>query len=284
MAGFYAIFIIIIATVSNFVLADKEYGRIQTKPGKSCRDIYQMNPTSHGDSNYYVVMTNKPIFVYCDMTLECGGEKGWMRIADVNPSKGSCPNGWRKITTPVAACRSPNDNSGCFSAYFPTHNIPYSRVCGKLIGIQKGTPDGFVPGNNHRSIDGPYLDGISLTYGSPRKHIWSFAGSPAENNGHYSCPCSRDRGTFPLPFVREHYYCESGNSGSSDLGAYFTHDPLWDGKGCGSENTCCVDPSLPWFFRQIPLETTDDIEMRICCDQQFYDEGIMVKETGLYVQ
>ena len=277
-----------IASINQLVMADvdySKYGLIPTLPGKSCRDIYETNPSSHGKNAYYVVLTDRPSFVYCDMTLSCGGEKGWMRIADVNPAKGSCPNGWRKITTPVVACRSPNDNGGCFSAHFPTHKIPYSRVCGKLIGIQKGTPDGFVPGNSHRSIDDTYLDGISLTYGGyPRKHVWSFAGSPTENNGRHSCPCSKDRGTLPLPFVREHYYCESGNSGSSQTGTYFTRDPLWDGKGCGRDSTCCVDPSLPWFFRQFPLETTDDIEMRICCDQHFNDEGVMVNETELYVQ
>ena len=277
--------LVVIAAFSSLVLADDQYGLIPKKPGKSCRDIYQMNPASRDVSGYYVIMTDKPIFVYCDMTLECGGEKGWMRIADVNPAKGNCPNGWRKITSPVAACRSPNDNAGCFSAYFIAHGIPYSRVCGKLIGIQKGTPDAFVPGNHYHSIDSTYLDGISLTYGTkPRKHIWSFAGSPAENDGIYSCPCSKDRGTLPPPFVREHYYCESGNSGAKGDETYFAGNPLWDGKGCSIQNTCCVDPGLPWFFHQLPIATTYDIEMRICTDEKFFNEAILVKEAELYVQ
>ena len=94
MADFYVIFIGIIATLSSLVLADKGYGLLPTKPGKSCRDIYQVNPTSQGNSGYYVIMTDKPTFVYCDMTLECGGEKGgWMRIADVKPAVGNCPDG-----------------------------------------------------------------------------------------------------------------------------------------------------------------------------------------------
>jgi len=32
------------------------------------------------------------------------------------------------------------------------------------------------------SIDEPYLDGISITYGSPRKHIWSCATGLSEDN------------------------------------------------------------------------------------------------------
>jgi len=174
MAGFYTIFVFI-GAISSLVFADNQYGFIPTNPGKSCRDIYQMNPASHDRSDYYVIKTHKPTIVYCDMTLECGGEKGWMRIADVNPAKGGCPNGWRKITSPVAACRSPNDFAGCFLAHFSTHNIPYSRVCGMVIGIQKGTPDrfGLAPGPKH-SVDQPYLHNL---WHSQETHLvlWSWS-------------------------------------------------------------------------------------------------------------
>ena len=79
------------------------------------------------------------------MSLECGGEKGWMRIANINAASGDrCPNGWRKITSPTKACRAPSDNAGCYSTHFTTYNIPYSRVCGMVVGYQKGTTDGFA--------------------------------------------------------------------------------------------------------------------------------------------
>ena len=281
-----------IVSISQLVMADvdySKYGLIPTLPGKSCRDIYEKNPSSHGRNGYYVVLTDRPSFVYCDMTLECGGEKGWMRIADVNPTKGGCPNGWRKITTPVAACRRPNDDPGCSSAHFSTHNILYSRVCGMVIGIQKGTTDGFVPGDDQFSIDLPYLDGVSITYGTPRKHIWSYAAGLSDDkidskNSHGSCPCSQYRGRLPLPFVYDHYYCESGAIGGLQHGTYFKNDPVWDGKGCGSKNTCCTQPNLPWFFRQLPLTNTEDIEARICYNQPFADESVLVKEAQLYVQ
>ena len=71
-------------------------------PGKSCGDIYRLNPTSRGKSGYYVVQAgDRPMFVYCDMELECGGEKGWMKVADLDIGD-SCPRGWSKITSPVA--------------------------------------------------------------------------------------------------------------------------------------------------------------------------------------
>ena len=99
-----------------------------------------------------------------------------MKIADVS-SGGSCPNGWRRITTPVAACRAHSNNAGCYSTHFTTYNIPYSRVCGMAVGYQKGSPDAFAAlGHSSRSINGPYVDGVSITYGSPaRKHIWTYA-------------------------------------------------------------------------------------------------------------
>ena len=158
-----------------------------------------------------------------------------------------------------------------------------------VVGIQKGTTDGFVPGDDQMSIDIPYLDGVSITYGTPRKHIWSYAAGLSEDgidskNSHGSCPCSQYRGRLPLSFVYDHYYCESGAIGGLQLGTYFKDDPLWDGKGCGSKNTCCTQPNLPWFFRQLPLTNNDDIEARICYNQPFGDECVLVKEAQLYVQ
>ena len=210
-----------------------------------------------------------------------------MKIGDVNPAKGDCPNGWKKITSPVAACRPPSDNPGCFSAQFPTNDIPYSRVCGMVIGIQKGTPDAF--GHVRVSINQPYLDGISITYGTPRKHVWSYAAGLSENHVHgghqpLTCPCSKHRGALPLAFVNDHYYCESGTTGGLSHATYFTGDPLWDGKGCIDQDNCCTQPNLPWFFRQLPLTNTDDIEARICYDQSFSDESVFVEEVQFYVQ
>ena len=265
-----------------------QYGLVPTRPGKSCRDIYKLNPTSRGQSGYYYLLTDRPLHVYCDMVLECGGEKGWMRIADVNPAVGNCPHGWQKITTPVAACRPPYDNAGCCPVHFTTHNIPYNRVCGMVTGIQQGTPDGFNGGPTQVSIDKPYLDGVSITYGTPRKHIWSYAAGLSEDNidpyAPASCPCSKYRGTLPLPFIHDHYYCESGTTGGIQFNTYFTGDPLWDGKGCGNQDNCCARPNLPWFFRQLPVSTSDNIEVRICYDQSFADESVLVKETQLYIQ
>ena len=87
-------------------------------------------------------------------------------------------------------------------------------------------------------------------------------------------------------YVGNHYYCESGNTGIFDTkhAILRTNDPLWDGAGCLSENSCCYDAGLPWFFRQFPVTTTGDFEVRISHDQAFADEGVAVEQLQLYVQ
>ena len=281
--------LVIVDGINLVVGSNDTYGLSPLCPGKSCLDIYQNNLNSRGVSRQYIIKIGSVYrFVYCDMTLECGGEKGWMRIAHVTNGN-SCPNGWKKITSPVAACRAPSDNAGCYSAHFTTYNVPYSRVCGMAVSYQKGTTDGFASLHySARSIHGPYVDGISITYGT-RKHIWTYGIGHGDkvnypSNHPVSCPCSQYPGKLPPSFVHDNYYCESGSLNSASVHTYYTNDPVWDGKGCSSKNSCCSEPNLPWFYRQIPLTAKKDIEARICRDEAFANEGVLVQELQLYVQ
>ena len=48
-------------------------------------------------------------------------------------------------------------------------------MCGKIIGYQQGSPDGFSPYicGGQTTIDSSNVEGISLTHGThPRKHIF----------------------------------------------------------------------------------------------------------------
>ena len=268
-------------------------GMLRSSPGKSCDDIYQINKVSRGvSSNYFINTTTGVHQVYCDMELECGGHKGgWMRLADLDATRGDdCPSGWINITTPVEACISASSDGGCHSANFSTFNMPYSRVCGMIVGYQKGSTDGFAAfGFPIRSINGPYVDGISITYGNPRKHIWTYGightDSDSVNGEQYNCPCSHIPGPLPPIFVHDNYYCESGRLVTPDeaVSDVFINDPVWDGKGCSSDNGCCSEPSLPWFYRQFPLATNEDIETRICHDAASHLEDVLVRELQLYV-
>ena len=165
-----------------------------------------------------------------------------------------------------------------------------TKVCGRIIGYQLGSPETF--NGKYVSIDGYYLDGVSVTYGSPRQHIWSFAAGLDE--GFYNrldivCPCvtgstSGDRVSI---FVGQNYFCESGITRySRDIHGtlYPNGDPLWDGQGCGSNSTCCTFNSPPWFNVQLSSPTTDDIEVRICGNERIGNEDTPIQLIELYIK
>ena len=260
---------------------------------KSWKKIYQINKANRGISNNYLINTTSGVHqVYCDMELESGGHKGgWMRLADLDTSGGYYrPSGWNNITSHVAACISGIGDSGCHSAYFSTFNMPLSRVCGMIVGYQKGSADGFTAfGFPIRSINHPYVDGISITYGNPRKHMWTYGightDSDSVNGEQYNRPCSHIPGPLPPIFVHDNYYCESGRLVTPDdaVSDVFINDPLWDGKSCSNDNGCCSEPSLSWFYHRFPLTTNEDIETRICHDAASHLEDVLVIELQLYV-
>ena len=81
-------------------------GMLQSSPGRSCAEIYQINKASQGVSGLYWINTTSGLHqVTCDMELECGGHKGgWTKIVKFDTSQGdSCPSGWTNITAATPA-------------------------------------------------------------------------------------------------------------------------------------------------------------------------------------
>ena len=132
------------------------------------------------------------------------------------------------------------------------------------------------------------MDGISLTHGrNPRKHIWTFAAALDEvpTYPHNVCPCTNIHISQinPIPpFVGSDYFCDTGSE-SRFQHIFYPNDPLWDGQGCGPLNTCCSFNNPPWFMKELPSSTSDDIEMRLCTDQECTDEDINFESVELYV-
>ena len=210
--------------------------------------------------------------------LTCGNGN-WSRVAYLNMSDPmqSCPPEWRdRSANGVRVCGQPaGSNTECHSTlYHPDHS--YTRVCGRVIGYQFGYPDGF----RSSTVDQTYVDGVSITHGSPRSHIWTFAAEGSELFQH--CPCEGGARTTP-PYVGSNYYCESGyNGGSSPSSVLYTSDPLWDGAGCVSEGSCCS--TAPWFTVDLVSSTSDDIEVRICSDSTDIEEDTPIHLLELYIQ
>ena len=264
---------------------DKTLGMSETNPASSCDEIYQSNPTSRGTIGQYWIVTDKGLFnVTCNMKLKCGGvEGGWMQVADVDMNRDkSCPGTWHKISdSRRSLCYG--YTAGCSSAYFYAKGYSYEVICGQAKAYQKGTTDAFA--KNMYSLDAAYVDGISITLGSPRKHVWTYAVGLSDNHTSCcNCPCAVHRGPHPPAYVRNHYYCESGNMDSShDANMLYLQDSLWDGANCTINNGCCDQPGMPWFHRNLLTHVTEDFEVRICKDANYNDEDIAVEKLDIFV-
>ena len=267
----------------------------------SCSDILSKNPDAL--SGYYDISlpnvrgVQKTERVYCHMEELCGSEGGWTRIAslDMSNSTVECPSPFRLYeSSGIRSCGRPHNGAqgSCYSHIFSTKNVKYSQICGRVKGYQWGTTDAiddrFEP--EHRaSLDSFYIDGISITRGSPRKHIWSFISAAFENyltaGNVADCPCAVSSSKQTQSFIGNDYYCESGNPSNTVVSIPYFSDPLWDGRQCGAaEGPCCQPPSLPWFHKVLTNSTTDFIELRVCTDQKTDDEDVTFSEYEFYIK
>ena len=248
-------------------------GHYQHCPAASCAETL-LYDSSSPSGHYWIRSSNgSAVRVYCDMTRLCGNiTGGWMRVAelDMTNSNTQCPTGLRsRSDLNIRTCARDSISGGCSSVTFFTRNIEFSRVCGKFRAYQFGETSAF---STSLSIDTHYVDGISLTHGRPRRHIWTFAAALDDTS---LCPCNNE--TIQTPgFVGNDYFCDTGNIRDGD--------PLWDGEGCSAGSTCCSFNNPPWFYKQLPQPTTDDIEMRVCRDDYNYNEDVVIETVDIYIQ
>ena len=196
----------------------------------SCSDVLTHDPDAI--SGYYNITLNNGSIasVYCDMEGDnCDGEGGWMRVANTNMTlpDATCPDGLTLYNLDeLKACSHDGLHAyhTCSSIIFPSYQCSYSKVCGQVRGYKYGSPDAMRGALSGQGIDGPYVDGVSITYdSSPRKHVWSYIGGEAENQNNIDeCPCNTGF-LYTVPsFVSDNYYCESSSTGYDDI--------LWDGQ------------------------------------------------------
>ena len=197
-------------------------GLDESNPATRCNKIQQNDPSATSDY-YWIQLTNGTTTqVYCEMAprCACSSATASTSVAFVNMTDSSqqCPGEFIEVSNSrVRACgRQTTTSPGCNSATFSVLGMEYQYVCGRIVGWQIGSPDGFA--GSSQGIDSYYIDGISITYGGPpREHIWSLAGIPDETFTiyNYICPCSNTgvSGVLAPPsFVGNDYYCETGRS------------------------------------------------------------------------
>lgn len=278
---------------TSYQLLECQLGQCENNPALSCSQILEDNPDRESGLYWLRRLDGTSLQVFCAMDNPCGCNStrdGWMRIAYLNMSDTAeqCPHGMVANNDP-RACLCTVARGACVSAFYNSHFMQYSRVCGCITGYQDRSTDAFRLYYDDRSltIDDPYVDGVSLTYGfSPRKHIWTLAAGVEDiGNSPYHCPCSSTNYQGAVPsFIGDDYFCESGKLSSQRQRGIYSENPLWDGIGCTSTSTCCTMNNPPWFCKELPQPTRDNIEMRACGDQHQNDEDVLVSLVKVYMQ
>ena len=233
---------------------------------------------------------------YENQTCKCSDpDSYWTRMAYLNMTDSSqtCPSAWATVNTPVRACgRQLSNHGSCNSVFYSSNRLSYTQVCGRINGYQFGSPNAFWSYvTRNISLDSWYVDGVSLTHGPPgsRTHVWTFVNAWYETDIDLNriCTCmlsNYSEQPFTVPsFVGNNYFCATGSRGNP--GSTVLHNnPLWDGVGCTGSNTCCQFNQPPWFCRTLPTATSDDLEVRICADQETSNENTYISNIELYVR
>ena len=227
----------------------------------------------------------KKMFFYPNGHPTCG-EGTWMRIIffDMTQAFSECPSPLRMFVEDGRKyCR--RASSGCTSVYFDSLHQQYTEVCGMVVAYQYGHTDAFS--SSSTSINGTYLEGISITHKSPRQHLWSYVvgyKAAPTSQGSSNCPCTAQGTTSTVPsFIGSDYYCSSGDDGG---GGPLYPSPLWRtyGPSCVSGSTCCDNPDQPWFKKKLTWPANEDVEMRWCASVSPTDEATATTRVELYVR
>ena len=252
----------------------------------SCADVFNFS-IQLPSGMYSIRSGNSSINKYCFATTNttiansCNGIPGrWKRIAYLNNTDMKCPDRFevRNGTSSPPLCKRIDASAGCSSVIYPSNGTSYSQVCGTVRVHPEGTPDGFASHNNQiprnvQSVNQNYVDGVSLTYGdcSNRNHIWTYTAAVTVGDSTRGC----DQCTYMKPsnIPRTNFTCISAHC--SDADNCFPNT-LW----CNEAQQCFGNET---FYRQLSESTTDNIEMRVCRDQDRDDEDILISFVELFV-
>ena len=221
----------------------------------------------------------------CDFNLTCScshrckcGPGNWVKIGSVNPLD-SCPSGFTSTNIGGAqVCWK--SSKGCTSFSFKPKQH-YRAVCGAAAAYTYGSPDAF--GYIHSSsetIDQAYVDGISITHGHPRQHLFTYAATVVWT----SCPCKG--GKSGPAFVGNNSYCGDQvlAPGQRWRRQWYPNTILWHAaSNCAAPK--CQNDFCPWFSVETAKgATSNPVEVCSCQDQVYRDEAIGIAHLEIYVR
>ena len=245
-----------------------------------------ITPTTEPESPTVITPTTLPSEV-------CGGP-GWRRVAFINMTdlNQNCPQGLNLTTYSIRSCgRGHTGRGDCSSVTFPVDGPQYNQVCGRVLAYRWGLTYAFLGYHaNRQTIDGAYVDGLSLTHGSPRTHIWTLASGwfNGTSNGPYRnqlCPCDAGISYDSPTYVGNDYFCDSvetEDNYQSNSAQFYPDNALWDGQDL--LNPCYGLNNPPWFNKTLPEPATDDIELRMCLHSDESQASTAIELVELHVK
>lgn len=250
------------------------------QPLTSCSTLPQSFPAGNYD---FVSANGAHVRQYCPpVSTRCGLRGRWHSAASLDMTNifHQCFSNLTQHTySNRRLCVRSSNSSGCSSVQLST-TTAYRSICGQVRAYQFGSPDAF---HFSSSIDSPYVEGVSITHGNPRQHIWTFAATRNEHSNRNGCPCMDEGSDVRPAFVKNNYFCDTGTSTGTGA-VFYGSDPLWDGAGCGSTNDCCSFNGPPWFYTKLSQYTYDDVELRLCSDHVRSEEDIALERVEIYVK
>ena len=217
------------------------------------------------------------MFCSCSYRLRCG-PGDWVQIGSVNPLD-KCPDGFMSENIGGAQVCWKKE-AGCTSFFFGAGQ-DYTAVCGVAAGYAFGSPDAFSHIHSpNQTIDEAYVDGLSITYGNPRQHLFTYAVTVFEN----SCPCKG--GPTGPAFIGSNFYCGENilAPGEQWESVWYTY-PLWHAtSGCSDYDVKCRNDFRPWFSVLTFNPTSNPIEIRSCHDYPYTDEALGINNMKIYIK
>ncbi|MBA3453244.1 MAG: hypothetical protein H0T42_09150 [Deltaproteobacteria bacterium] len=217
----------------------------------------------------------------CDMTTDGGG---WTNALDFDGVRDPCPAPWEADPTSFGLCIVPGTVLGVAGVVIPSPLASYREAMATATGFQRGSTDAFEP--PLATLDNAYVDGLSITSGSPRQHVATFAAGHGAIDAcptptGCNCPCD---GGEPAPaFVPSgSFRCEPGSLVTLTPGMLSRPDPLFDGAEVTA--ACAAEARSEPIRTTLPAPTSANLEARLMRDEPAQGEGIALYRCAVWVR